>query len=288
MRIITTCILLFLASGWLGTALSQPGELSEASFLAHADSAFVKLVKLQQEIRDIHPYLALLHPIAVVEKDELYVFDIDSSLGHYKFQKKDPVPFSMPKGIRASFPLSTYGGKPSCVVSLEVFDDLKGYATIFHEFVHCSQYQTVEPELKQQLEVAQQAARAHDYSWEINHSFPYQDSIFVSNYSSFLDALDKNDGKMLEASIRALRQHLSGTDYEYMVWEEWKEGFARFMENKIRARLGVPANAGGSDRPYNRVTFYYGGEMFVRYLVWHDEDLLTDSKKLFSTMLGGK
>lgn len=279
-----------LALLFCGTAIAfpQPDTLSEASFLAHADSVLMKLVQMQQEIKEIHPYLSIRHPIAIVENDELYVFDNDSSLGHYTFRKKDPVPFPMPKGIRASFPLSTYGGKPSCVVSLEVFDEPKGYATVFHEFIHCAQYQTVEPELKQQLEVARQADREKNYSWEINYSFPYQDSTFANDYNSFLLTLKEGSGKEIERSAHALKVHLAKTDYEYMVWEEWKEGFARFIENKVRARLGVTPNQGGSDLPYNRVTFYYGGEMFIGYLVGRDERLLTGMKELFGRMLAGE
>ncbi|RPH37207.1 hypothetical protein EHM92_03290 [bacterium] len=288
MKTITTLALLSLAPVWCATAYSQSATVPEALLVAHIDSCLERLLQIQHEVKDIHPYLADFHPVALVEGEELYVFDVDSLSGRYKLQKKGPGPFAMSKGIRASFPLSSYGGKPSCVVSPEVFDELKGYAIILHEFIHCAQYQSIEPELRENLEIARQAARTNDYSWEITHSFPYQDSVFTKEYGSFLEALEKGDGKKVEGARHALKRHLRETDYEYMVWEEWKEGFARFIENKIRARLGVPANQGGSDRPYNRVTFYYGGEMFVRFLVWHNEELLTDMKKLFGEMMAGE
>jgi hypothetical protein len=243
---------------------------------------------MQQEITDIHPYLEFLPPIAIVDKDELYIFDVDSSRARYSFQKKDTVPFPMQKGIRASFPLSTYGGKPSCVVSPEVFDERKDYPTIFHEFIHCAQFRSVEPELKQHLEVAQEAARKNNVSWEITYPFPYQDSIFVKQYSALLKALERGDGKGIDTTLRALKQHLGRTDYEYMVWEEWKEGFARFIENKIRARIGVPTNQEGSGPPFDRVTFYHGGELLIRFLTWHDKDLLGNTKGLFEKMRDGR
>ncbi len=255
-------------------------------FVAHSDSALVKLVQLHREIRDIHPFLAQLQPVAIVRGDTLYVFDVDSTGARYEFKSKGPVPFPLPKGIRASFPLSSYGGKTTCIVSPEVFDEAGGYATIFHEFVHCAQFQTVEPRLKERLEVAQEAKRKNDYSWELNHAFPYQNVTFVKDYSALLDALGKAEPRQIDTATENLRQHLSRPDYEYMVWEEWKEGFARYVENRIRSRLGIPVNQGGAAAPYDRVTFYRGGELFIDYLVRQDKELLTDMEKLFARMLG--
>ncbi len=279
-------LVLFMVPGLCQTSISQPTRVSESPLVLRVDSCLTKLVQMQEEIKDIHPYLSLLHPVAVVERDDLYIFDVDSGSGTYRLQQKGPSPFPMPKGIRASFPLAAYGGKPSCVISPDVFDEPAGYTTIFHEFIHCVQSLTVEPVLKQNLNIAQQAARSNDYSWEINHAFPYQDSVFIRQYTSFLAALGKGDQKSIDESMSTLRGHLARPDYEYMVWEEWKEGFARFIENKVRARLGMPANRGGAEPPYNRVTFYYGGDLFIGYLVWKDEDLLTDMEKLFAKILG--
>ncbi len=280
--------LLFAGPGCCSISLSQAASPPDSSLILQVDTALAKLVQMQDEIKDIHPYLKVFQPIAVVQNNDLYLFTFESSAGSYKFQKEDPVPFPMAKGIRASFPLSTNGGKPTCVVSPEVFDEPQGYATIFHEFIHCAQFQTVELKLKQELEIAQQAARANEYSWEITHAFPYQDSTFVKSYTSFLEALKKGNGKGIEESLHVLKQYLSKTDYEYMVWEEWKEGFARFIENKIRARLGIQPNRGGSERPYDRVTFYYGGEQYINFLVWHDEELYTDTKALFERMMAAQ
>jgi hypothetical protein len=265
---------------------SQQEKPPDPAIIAGVDSALAKLVRIKEEIKDLHPYLAHLHPIAIVEGEELYIFDADSTHNTYAFRKKGPSPFPMSKGIRASFPLSTYGNAPTCVVSREVFDELKGYATVFHEFIHCTQYQTIEPRLKERLEVAQQAVRAKEYSWELNHAFPYQDSVFVLSYTSFLEALGKRDKAGVAEARRTLRQRLMKTDFEYMVWEEWKEGFARFIENKVRARLGIEGNLGGKDRPYDRVVFYYGGEKFIDLLVQNDSELSTDMEKLFARMLG--
>ena len=47
----------------------------------------------------------------------------------------------------------------------------------------------------------------------------------------------------------ALRQSLSRDDREYMVWQEWKEGFARLIENRIRGRSELAENHGGAKSP---------------------------------------
>ena len=116
----------------------------------------------------------------------------------------------MQQGIRASFPLSTYGNVPTCVVSPEVFDTREGYATIFHEFVHCAQALSCENSLKQTLHVARAAFAAKDYSWEINRQFPYGDSGFVGAYSRFLGSLRAGDARGIRNSAREMKQTCAG------------------------------------------------------------------------------
>lgn len=117
---------------------------SDQTIISEVESALGRLITMQKDIKDIHPFLNQLHPIAIVEDDYLYIFDFDHLSRKYRYQKKEPVPFPMPKGIRASFPLSSYGGKPSCVVSRDIFKSLNGYILIFHEFIHCIQANTCE------------------------------------------------------------------------------------------------------------------------------------------------
>ena len=85
----------------------------------------------------------------------------------------------------------------------------------------------------------------------------------MKRYAGFLEAVARQDTGAAFQNRRSLKQHLSEIDHEYLVWVEWKEGFARFIENEIRSRYGIEANEGGKDAPYNRVTFYFGGERFI-------------------------
>jgi hypothetical protein len=264
----------------------QTEHIRDGLFIAKVDSALQKLTRIQPEIRDIHPFLSRLYPIAVVEDDTLFIFDVDSSCQEYRFQRREAAPFPMQRGIRASFPLASYGGKPTCFVSVEVFDSMKGYATIFHEFVHCTQYLTCENRLKQALQITQSAVLARNYAWEINHPFPYQDTSFVAAYTDELQALAHHDRASLVRLRRGLKEKLAAIDFEYMVWVEWKEGFARYIENEIRTRWGIDANHAGEDLPYTRVAFYVGGEMFIRFLAGEAAEGLEDVELLFRRMVG--
>jgi hypothetical protein len=86
---------------------------------------------------------------------------------------------------------------------------------------------------------------------------------------------------------RRLPEMLSANDYAYMVWQEWKEGFARFIENRIKARLGLPENQGGKEQPFSRVTFYAGGANFIAALDKAEPALITDIERLFERMFQG-
>ena len=82
------------------------GEVPDQTIISEVDTALHQLITMQKDIKDLHPFLNQFHPIAIVENDHLYIFDFDPLSKKYQYQKKEPVPFPMPEGIRASFPLS--------------------------------------------------------------------------------------------------------------------------------------------------------------------------------------
>jgi len=166
-------------------------------------------------------------------------------------------------------------------VHQDIFNSLAGYVTVFHEFMHCNQFLLCEEKIKNELLIAQKALAANDYMWELNHKFPYNDSIFIDYYSHFLSALDEGDESGIKYIRVQLNQYLTPIDYEYMIWQEWKEGFARFIENKIKHNLNLVKNIYGCEKPFNRVTFYYGGEKFIGYLASKNPELCLNIERLF-------
>ncbi|MEJ5311517.1 MAG: NUDIX domain-containing protein [Anaerolineae bacterium] len=240
-----------------------------------------KVFEIQARIETVHPLLPHVFPIAIVENDQFLIFDVAPSGKHYTFVKQAPTPMPIPQGVRAAFPLECYGGKPACVVTADVFDTLDGYVTLFHEFVHCYQYQTCENKLKATLNVAQQAQAAHDFMWEITYPFPYNAPEFVETYAAFLEAAAHRQHSLIRDCRARLRDILSIENFEYMIWQEWKEGFARYIENRIKQCLNLSENHGGAEQPFSRVTFYEGGARLIAVLVNAQPELVGDIENLF-------
>jgi len=243
-----------------------------------------KVFVVQATIRDLHPFLEKLYPIAVVEDAHFLIYDTEPDSRQYRFIRKSPTPMPIPPGVRAAFQMESYDDRMACVVTADVFEKADGYDTLFHEFVHCQQSERGEGQLKQTLQIARKAQAAGDHMWEINHPFPYTAPEFAQAYAAFLA---EDDLREAETVRRRLRAELDVEDYEYMVWQEWKEGLARFIENRIRRRLGDGENHSGEGQPFNRVAFYEGGAHYIEMLGKQEPDLVADIQRLFARMLRG-
>jgi hypothetical protein len=282
MRKILIGIIVF-TLGCLGAPAQSAAELAASAKYAEG---FKRLLELHSNVKDVHPLLEDLHPVAVVEGEAFYVFDVIEEGRPYELARTAKPSMIVPEGVRAAFPLDFYDNKMSCVVTGEVFDDLSGYATIFHEFIHCAQMATCELELKARLSIAQQAEAADDFMWELSHPFPYADGTFEEIYTLFLERAAAGDSAAVSRCREFLREVLNAQDYEYMVWQEWKEGFARFIENKVRAKLELELSVSQAMPPFNRVTFYEGGARYISLLVSEDAELEKDIEALFQRIAG--
>ena len=248
-------------------------------------SSLQNVVGVREIIQDLHPFLGKLFPIAIVEDDHFLIYDIGPNDQRYGFVRRAATPMPIPKGVRAAFPLADYDDRMACVVTGDVFDEADGYATIFHEFIHCQQAESCEQKLKDRLEVARQAREANDHMWEINHPFPYAAPEFALLYQSFLNMQTLPE---IESIRQHLRSALERRDYEYMVWQEWKEGFARFIENQIRRRLGLEENHGGKKQPFGRVVLYEGGAHYIEAVSGQETSLTVQIEELFDRMFVGQ
>ncbi|HSQ79184.1 MAG TPA: hypothetical protein VLN41_01185 [Candidatus Bathyarchaeia archaeon] len=243
-----------------------------------------RLFGLREKVRDLHPLLAKLYPVAVAKDKTLRIFTPDEAAKTYVLSKTVPEPFPIPEGIRAAFPLEALGGGPACVVTPEVFTQADGFVFILHEFVHCGQWATVEDKLKETLGLYRRAMEKKDYMWELQHPFPYDDARFVAAYGAMFAALRSGDGAGVRRSRTELAGLLSADDFDYMTWQEWKEGLARHIENAVRARVGLPPNNGGLERPYTRVTFYAGGDRLIGFLAQADTQVPADLERTFAAL----
>ena len=242
------------------------------------------LLPLHHDVAGINPALSQLYPVVIVEGDQLLIYDCDPDPSRYEFITSVPAPMPIPKGVRAAFQLEDYGGRIACVVTPEVFDTPEGYVTILHEFVHCFQYGTCEQSLKSKLDIAQQAQEKGDFMWEIQHPFPYQAVAFTRGYTRFFKAITRGDERGLALTREELYTYLGLHDFEYLVWQEWKEGFARWVENRTLQKLGLNENRGGLEPPFSRVTFYAGGAAYIDFLQTREPHLVNDLEVLFTRM----
>ena len=135
--------------------------------------------------------------------------------------------------------------------------------------------------LKEKMEVFHLAQERRDFMWELQHPFQYDDPAFRRDYEAMLASLAEGDLDHARADRKAIRERLSRMDWEYLTWQEWKEGLARYLENSANARLGLPENRGGRRPPFSRVSFYAGGEALIRSLATEKPGLAKDIEALY-------
>jgi len=264
----------------LSIAPASPARSQEPASL-NLTAALDRVFAIQEKIKNIHPAFDRVYPIAIVRGGAFYIYEPDPETRHYRLATTAPDPFNTPVGVRAAMPLDFWGNRIACVITPEAFDDPRGFVLIFHEFVHCYQWESCELRLKEKMGVYRTAMERKDYMWELQYPFPYDTDDFRQTYEAMLAVLQMSSSASLPAIRAKLKEHLSPEDWEYMTWQEWKEGLARCLENAVAARLGQHANRGGLKRPFTRVTFYAGGEAVIRALAEEQPAILKDIEALY-------
>lgn len=242
-----------------------------------------RISELHEITKQIHPALENVYPVAITEEEQFFIFEPDTN-NIYRFVKQTAITSMVPKGIRAAYPLQENNNKMTCVVTGEVFDSMDGYAIIFHEFVHCAEFATVELKLKNNLEIYKQAMEKRDRMWELNYPFPYTKKEFAEAYASLLSTMMHNDLEAAKEIRKNLRLFLSKEEYSYMLWVEWKEGFARWVENKVRNKFKIKENHAGGIKPFDRVTFYKGGSQLIELIFNSNPQVVQDLEKLYESI----
>jgi hypothetical protein len=235
-----------------------------------------KIHKLHEKIRHLDESLKELHPIAVVDNNTFFVFDINEYEKQYKFIMEYLSPWELPEEVLAAFPLDFYQNKSTAIISASKLEDPNNYAFVFHEFVHCFVWNKCELSIRKELKIEKQQREANNMIWEMNYQFPYEDDIFI-NMTTELDDISSYHKEM--------KKYLNETDFEYMIWQEWKEGFARYVENLVREELKMEKNSNALNPPFDRVCFYEIGSRHIKALIENDKTLNDDMGKLFYRMM---
>jgi hypothetical protein len=263
------------------SSASLRGQDSSGSVAEKYAAPLKKIFDYQAMFASLDPALEKVYPVAIVEDKTFYVFEPVPTEKVYRLVKSAPETSNVPAGVRAAMPLGFWDNRMACVVTPEVFAQPDGYVLIFHEFVHCAQWYGGEQGFKQDLGIFQEAMKKQDYMWELQYPFPYSNPDFVKTYQALLEAWEQND-EAAAASLRAdLAKTLSPAEWEYLTWQEWKEGLARNLENRMRQVAGLPENGNGLYPPYDRVIFYVGGDRLIRFLRRVEHDAALDFETLY-------
>lgn len=260
------------------------GKTEKEKFIYNTLLNLEKLQQLHKEIKDIDISVSELHPVTLVEYNTFFIFDLNESGDKYEYKLESPAPMPMPKDVLASFTLDCYNEKSSAIISSSAFNSIEGYIFIFHEFVHCFQWENGEGKIRSTLEIERKNKEANNYMWELNHPFPYNDSVFISKTMELDSLFDNEDVSGILNYYRNMKDYLDKLDYEYMIWQQWKEGFARYIENIMRNRVGIKPNLSKLQPQFSRVSFYDMGSRYIDLLIKDKPALKTDIKGLYNKM----
>jgi len=242
------------------------------------------IIRMHDKVNGIHLSLEKLYPIAVVNDGYFFIFDINELGTKYEFKHKAKTDFSDSVDWLATLYLESYNWKPAAVIGKNILANSENYVFVFHEFVHCYQGETVENDIKSNLTISKEEMEKQNYSWEINYPFPYNDDYFINKTEELSDYLTNGSYENVVNYHNDMRTYLKETEFEYMIWQEWKEGFARYVENLIRKELGSPLNTTISRQPFDRVHFYDIGSKYIEKLIEKDRRLNNDIENLFQKM----
>ena len=240
-----------------------------------------KVSSYREKVADLHPAFAKTYPVALIEDGQLTVFEPGADGQSWAQAAQAPVKPPMPVGIKAAMPLGFWGNRMACVVTPEIFAVPEGYAVILHEFVHCYEWETVDGKLKQGLTINQEAMARRDLMWELEYPFPYGNAEVKRVYGLWQAALAAHRPQEADRWRTWLKKELTSRDWEYMTWQEWKEGLARYLENLVRRRLGLSENLPAADAPFDREAFYRGGELLIGSLQKSEPGLDKDIERLY-------
>ncbi|GKX27637.1 hypothetical protein SH1V18_01170 [Vallitalea longa] len=216
---------------------------------------------IQLNIQEIHMLYKINYPIVIVKDDNCYIFD-KSNGTNYSFIKEFKAVMHIPDDIAACFYLDNYYKKYCCIIGYKLIFEKNFPIVCFHEMVHCYQGMTVEEDIKNKLKIYDE----NSPMWEINYKFKYNEENFINYFKDYINALNNEKLETVKVKRKLLLQHLNECDREYFIWQEWKEGFARFIENKVRKKVGYDENNSGQESPYSRISFYRSGDLYTNQL----------------------
>ena len=261
------------------------GEGEKIELYVDREIAFLEnIIKVHNKIKHIHISLGKLYPITIINDGYFYVFDVSEAGHKYEFKRKVETSVVVSGEILTAFNLDFYDMKPSVVISKNMIENLGNDILVLHEFVHCFQLESGAVEIRNGLSIQAQEMVKNNYSWEINFPFPYNNKYFINKTMELAGDFSNGNYENVEVYRNCMRAYLHKAEYEYMIWQQWKEGFARYVENLIRRELGLRLNGNILAEPFGRVHFYEIGNKYIEMLLEKEKGLNENIVKLFYEM----
>lgn len=223
-------------------------------------------------------------PIAIAENDNLALFEWNAEIREYKSTKVIETPFPISSDMLAAFPLSSNDYKITVVLGSAALGMPDIVAFMFHEMVHCMQWEIGEPKLHSYLPALEGYQKLNRGNWELTYPFPYVDQKIADIFSTYINLNSLATDQDLIKMRRLIKSKISASDWDYLIWLEWKEGLARYSENKLRGMLNLPPNLRGVSTPFSRVSFYASGSHFIERMIKFNPELKSNSIRLFEEM----
>ncbi|MGC5770850.1 hypothetical protein [Paenibacillus pabuli] len=242
-----------------------------------------ELQVLQKDLVSIHPLFAEHYPVVVAFESLLYIYDYSSKTEQYEWVKTVPDDLNIPDDCLAAFEVHHMEGRMCAVVTDAAFQNFEQKVYLFHEFIHCYVCEQF-PDISDRLEIKRRMEQIKRVTWELDYEFPYDHEMVVQRITSLLSALKSGDLLQVKEARLALFSSLSEEQGEYFNWLEWNEGYARYMENRIREQWGLEINHMGDSAPFNRLVFYECGSEYISLLINEQPELHTDLERLFEVI----
>ena len=257
--------------------------MNDETFIERQITLMGDILKIHDTVKNVHVSLGELYPITVINDGYYFVFDISKTSGKYVFKSKVKTSISVSNDILMAFNLDFYDMKPSVVISKNILENQENYLSIFREFIHCFLLKNGAIEIRNELSIQKQEMAKRNYNWEINFPFPYNSEYFISKTMDLFDKFINNNYDHIEIYRNSMKTYLLKMDYEYMIWQIWKGGFIRYVENLIKRKLGLQLNTNILKLPFDREHFYEIGNKYIEMLI-KKEELDDDIVKVFYKM----
>jgi len=241
------------------------------------------IIKMHNEVKNINISLEKLYPITVIDDGYFFVFDKNEKGDKYELMRKVQTSIVVSSEILTAFHLNFYDNKPSVVISKNMLMNSGNYILVLHEFVHCFQLDNGAIEIRNGLSIHNQKI-ANNYNWEVDFPFPFKNQYFIDKTTELSACFSKGNYDYTEVYRNCMRAYLHKAEYEYLIWQEWKEGYARYVENLIRKELRLQLNSNILIPPFGKVHLFEIGSKYIEMLLEKEKGFNDDIVKLFHKM----